>query len=100
MQGLGILAPQISAGEQLCKEPSSAGWCSLWGVHGPPTHPGVWVGNLEQDGAQGPAVRGMMLLLAAWMEQGPAATLPQGSEQATHRRGSGKSPGRARPGCF
>ena len=36
MQGLGILAPQISAGEQLCKEPSSAGWCSLWGVHGPP----------------------------------------------------------------
>ena len=81
MQGLGILAPQISAGEQLCKEPSSAGWCSLWGV-------------------QGPAVRGMMLLLAAWMEQGPAATLPRGSEQATHRRGSGKSPGRARPGCF
>ena len=35
-----VLAPQISAGEQLYEEPSSAGWCSHWGYVSPPPTPG------------------------------------------------------------
>lgn len=100
MQGLG--GPRLP---DLSRRAALRGAFLCWvvqplGVHEPPTHPGVWVGNSEQDGAQGPTVRGVMLLLAAWMEQGPMATLPRGSEQAAHRKGSGRSPGRGRPGCF
>lgn len=40
-------------------------------VHEPP---GVWAGNSEKDRTQGPALRGVILLLAARTEQGPVVT--------------------------